>query len=427
LRENGKEKRCTVSILYFAIDPNSKSSGISRKIKAQALSLGKLSHSCSLVMVNYKTGVYRYKFNNKTRRLDLIEKKMNVFGKKKGLTRFLSGYLYYRDVLPALLDKVCQEDKVNCVYCRRIPSSMLLFCFNILREIKNKFNLFFLYEIPTYPYLVEQFKINPLFALFDLAFFRRFSFVVDHFFVVTDAKSEKKIKFKNWTRITNGIVVEEVPLRSSPPSLSEGLHLLGVANVAFWHGYDRVIKGLSRYYSQKEKKYPVLFHVVGEGPEKQKLMKMTQELGLEDVVIFHGSVFGRDLDRLFDSCHVAVASLGLHRINLLEGSVLKAREYCARGIPFFISIKDPDFKKGLDFVHYIPANDDPVDIDCIIKYSQGILKNERFIARRMREYVKLNLDWDKIMNKVFEVMQKHFRRLAAQLPQPRGKSDHRES
>lgn len=414
-------------ILCFAIDDNSESSGISKKIKAQALSLGKLSCSCSLVMVNYKTGICRYRFNDDTESLDLIEKTPGTLGRKKGLARFLSGYFYYKDVLPAILDNLCREDGIDCIYCRRITGPILAFLSGSLVKLKKKYNFIFLYEIPTYPYLKEQMKLNFLYFLLDLFLLKKIHAIVDHFFVVTDSKSEKTIKFKNWTRITNGIVVEEVPLRSSPPSLSEGLHLLGVANVAFWHGYDRVIKGLSRYYSQKEKKYPVLFHVVGEGPEKQKLMKMTQELGLEDVVIFHGSVFGRDLDRLFDSCHVAVASLGLHRINLLEGSVLKAREYCARGIPFFISIKDPDFKKELNFVHYIPANDDPVDVDCIIKYSQNILKDERFVARRMREYAKLNLDWDKIMNKVFEVMQKHFRRLAAQLPQPRGKSDHRES
>ena len=40
------------------------------------------------------------------------------------------------------------------------------------------------------------------------------------------------------------------------------LHLIGVAEIHFWHGFDRLIKGLKEYYAHNPG-YKVYFHIVG--------------------------------------------------------------------------------------------------------------------------------------------------------------------
>jgi hypothetical protein len=45
-------------------------------------------------------------------------------------------------------------------------------------------------------------------------------------------------------------------------------------------------------------------------------------LGISDRVVFHGFTTGKALDALFDRCHIAVGSLGIHRKGLTQTSEL---------------------------------------------------------------------------------------------------------
>jgi glycosyltransferase involved in cell wall biosynthesis len=51
---------------------------------------------------------------------------------------------------------------------------------------------------------------------------------------------------------------------------------------------------------------------VGNGKEIPNLKKLVDNLHLSKQVIFHGFKTGDELDSLFNSCHIAVGSLGLH-------------------------------------------------------------------------------------------------------------------
>jgi hypothetical protein len=204
--------------------------------------------------------------------------------------------------------------------------------------------------------------------------------------------------------ITNGIGEDilKKPLVHSPQK-SETFNLIGVANVSFWHGYDRVIKGLANYY-KKDPEKKVYFHVVGDGPELPKLKRLTRKLNVEDFVVFHGVKTGKDLDELFDICHVAVGSLGMHRIKLIKGSVLKSREYCARGIPFIIGYEDPDFPQSFKYIFRVPADESPIDIDAIVTFYESI-KNENYTLE-MRKYAEEYLVWSVKLKPVIEAIKK---------------------
>lgn len=204
--------------------------------------------------------------------------------------------------------------------------------------------------------------------------------------------------------ITNGIGEDilKKPLVHSPQK-SETFNLIGVANVSFWHGYDRIIKGLANYY-KKDPEKKVYFHVVGDGPELPKLKRLTRKLNVEDFVVFHGVKIGKDLDELFDICHVAVGSLGNHRKRMFVESALKNREYCARGIPFVISSTDPDFPQSFKYVFRVPADESPIDIDAIVTFYESI-KNENYILE-MRKYAEEHLAWSVKLKPMVEAIKK---------------------
>jgi len=143
----------------------------------------------------------------------------------------------------------------------------------------------------------------------------------------------------------------------------------------------------------------VKLHLVGEGSAIAYLKKLVTEKGLERQVMFHGFKTGEELDEMFNKCHVAVGSLGLHRLGFRESSVLKDKEYCARGIPFIYSLPDADFPGKSRYRFKVPADDTPLDMTAIMAFCRGILKNKNH-TMEMREFAFHNLDWKHKMKKL---------------------------
>jgi len=196
------------------------------------------------------------------------------------------------------------------------------------------------------------------------------------------------------TFIGNGIGVEGIPIRSTPSNKEGPLKTLFVGSVADWHGLDRLISGLA-----DSGKSNVYLHIVGDGPAIPQLKELVTQRALEDQVIFHGSKTGKGLDEMFDKCHIAVGSLGIHRLGLSESSVLKVREYCARGIPFIYSPIDQDFPESFPYQLKVPADDSPIDMEQITDFAKKVLA-DREHPKKMREYAFSNLDWNIKMRKL---------------------------
>ena len=186
----------------------------------------------------------------------------------------------------------------------------------------------------------------------------------------------------------NGIDVDSVPVRTPPEYDGKNLDLLCVAQVAKWHGLDRLIKGIAEYRGNEN----VRLHIVGDGSEIPNLKKLVTDLKLGDSVFFHGFKTGEELDVLFDKCHIAIGSLGAHRKGLTETSELKAREYCSRGIPFFCSVPDADFPEDFPYALRVPSVEETIDMNKILTFVKSVCCDQRH-PHIMREYALENLDW----------------------------------
>ena len=153
---------------------------------------------------------------------------------------------------------------------------------------------------------------------------------------------------KNRTiKLGNGIDPNRYQLRNNLAEWpSDTLYILGVSRVSFYNGYDRVIKAINIWNKINERKFDVIFKIVGNGgSELSKLKKLVVNLGVEDYVMFEGFKTKQELMEYYSKSHLAVSSIGIHRWGLKEASVLKAREYCLVGIPFIASGQDIDFTK----------------------------------------------------------------------------------
>jgi glycosyltransferase involved in cell wall biosynthesis len=196
-------------------------------------------------------------------------------------------------------------------------------------------------EIPTYPYDQEFNKDTKWDMLLGFWIDRCFRCSLYKYMDAMVTFSDAKEIFGQKTiNISNGVDFDSIPLHQ-PSAISHqpsALHLIGVAEVHFWHGFDRLIEGLGNYY-QNGGQRQVFFHIVGgiwEGDlyGERGIQSLIDQYGLKDKVILHGQLFGSKLDDVFKKCQFAIGSLGRHRSGITIIKTLKNREYATRGIPF---------------------------------------------------------------------------------------------
>ena len=268
-------------------------------------------------------------------------------------------------------------------------------------------------EIPTYPYDQEFNKGTDLYERLGLyidKFFRNQLYKnVDAMVTFSDAK---EIFGQRTINISNGVDFDSIPLHQ-PSAISRQpseLHLIGVAEVHYWHGFDRVMAGIGEYYSHQPSainRHPdVYFHIVGGVhpdymggvPKSPGFQKIIDKYDISDKIIFHGTMFGQQLDDLFNQCQFAIGSLGRHRSGITVIKTLKNREYATRGIPFIYSEQDSDFDHQ-PYVLKAPADESPIDIQQIIDFMDDFNMKPEEIRKTVEP-----LQWKYQMKKVVDAV-----------------------
>jgi glycosyltransferase involved in cell wall biosynthesis len=201
-------------------------------------------------------------------------------------------------------------------------------------------------------------------------------------------------------KIGNSINIDDnIPFVNTSFNKTE-LNLIGVGQIAKWHGYDRILYALNE--TKKEKlSYKISFTIVGDGEELENLKKLTEKLKLEKEVKFTGFLVGEDLDKEFENKHIGVSSLGLFRKNLSEASDLKTREYLARGLSVITSGEDPDLEESLPF-RFRVKNDNSIDeiVDCLKNVS--LLANPLDIRNYASEKLTFEAKLKIVLEKLFK-------------------------
>ena len=293
----------------------------------------------------------------------------------------------------AIADYAISEN-IKFVYIRSDHNANL-FTINMVKKMK-KSGIKVVMEIPTYPY--DQEYVNKAMRrrlIQDKLFRNQLASKLDAIVTFSDYDI---IFGQNTIRISNGIDFDNIPLKTTTNDTTHILHLIGVAEIHRWHGFDRLIRGLADYYSTSHE-YKVIFHIVGyffSPDEKNEINSIIDEYHLHDYVIIHGKMHGKELDAVFDACDFGVGSLGRHRVGIEKIKTLKNREYAARGIPFIYSETDSDFENQ-SYILKAPADESPIDICRIIDFYQKM----SMTPKQIRESIK-HLSWRNQMQQVIE-------------------------
>lgn len=269
----------------------------------------------------------------------------------------------------------------------------------------HKMNSKIAVEIPTYPYFEERIDksvMHKLLFYLDLILQHQLKNYVDLIVVTTDTK--EKVFGIETLRIDNGIDLDEV--KPAVHKNTDGMiHIISVSSMARFHGIDRFIQGLNAN-AETVKQHKVVTDLVGDGSECLRLKELVRE-DLKDYVIFHGPKFGDDLEKLYNIADIGLSTLAWHRLGITSASVLKTREYLAKGIPFILGYIEEGIPcSELDYVLQVSANDDPIDIVEVLAFYNKInhLDNNN-IRSSMRILAEQILSWEGHMSRVIEKLE----------------------
>jgi len=375
-----------MKILFLVYHGFSEVSGISKKIHYQVKGLRENGHEVHVCYYDFNADGHRCRYVD-----GLVIEDYGV-GMLAGLRQ--------RTDYDCIYD-YCRSHGIEFVYarCFQNASPFLIRFFRKLRQSGIKA----VTEIPTYPYDQE-------FATFSRQ--ERLGLKIDQLFrnrlyremsaIVTFSDAEQ-IFGQRTIRISNGVDFDSIPLHHYQP-VDDAIHLIGVAEVHLWHGYDRLIAGLGEYYQHEANPRNVVFHIVGgidpfdlygEG-DYPGIQTLIDQYGIQDHVVFHGQLFGEQLDAVFNQSQFAIGSLARHRSGITVIKTLKNREYATRGIPFIYSEQDSDFDDQPYVVKAIP-DESPINIRQILEF----VDTQHFQPEEIRKTVE-GLSWKIQMQRVVD-------------------------
>lgn len=375
-----------MKILFLVYHGFSEVSGISKKIHYQVKGLRENGHEVHVCYYDFNADGHRCRYVD-----GLVIKDYGV-GMLAGLRQ--------RTDYDCIYD-YCRSHGIEFVYarCFQNASPFLIRFFRKLRQSGIKA----VTEIPTYPY-DQEFKTFP--------FVTRTNLKIDQLFrnrlyremsaIVTFSDAEQ-IFGQRTIRISNGVDFDSIPLHHYQP-VDDAIHLIGVAEVHLWHGYDRLIAGLGEYYQHEANPRNVVFHIVGgidpfdlygEG-DYPGIQTLIDQYGIQDHVVFHGQLFGEQLDAVFNQSQFAIGSLARHRSGITVIKTLKNREYATRGIPFIYSEQDSDFDDQPYVIKAIP-DESPINIRQILEF----VDTHHFQPEEIRKTVE-GLSWKIQMQRVVD-------------------------
>lgn len=386
-----------MNILFLIYHGFSEVSGISKKIHYQISGLRRLGHKVYVCSYAIRDDGHRVRFIDNDPLQDF------------GCGRFAA--IQKRCCYDAVV-KFALEKNINLVYSRSFHNAnpFTIRMFKAFRKAGIKSVI----EIPTYPYDKEYDGAGMtarMELVVDKVFRRALAKYTDAIVTFTD---EKEIFGQRTICISNGIDLEAIPLKDScrqAKVLPTGtacdrentINFVGVAEVHYWHGFDRFIAGIGEYYRNGGKR-DVKFHIVGgvansemyDSENAPGFAETIEKYGIQDRIVFHGQLFGDKLNEIFDTADFAVASLGRHRSGITTIKTLKNREYAARGMGFIYSETDSDFDDK-PYIIKAPADESPIDIRQVIDFAD----KQKMTPEEIRSTIG-NLTWEKQMEKVVE-------------------------
>ena len=376
-----------MKILFLVSHGFSEHSGISKKIHYQVKGLRENGHEVHLCY---------YDFDERGHSCRYVDGEV-IKDYGKGAVAGLRQRMSYDCIY-----EYCKQQGIDFIYARCFQNATpwLISLFRHLRKLGIKS----VTEIPTYPYDAE---------FVGFPFMTRMGLKIDQLFrsrlyrqmnaIVTFSDAET-IFGQRTIRISNGVDMDSIPLHQYHSPSDGSVHLIGVAEVHYWHGYDRLIAGLGEYYRTTTNPRNICFHIVGGVGDSEMydsmhapgFSELIEQYDIRGHVAFHGQLFGEQLNEVFNQCCFAIGSLARHRSGISVIKTLKNRENATRGIPFIYSEQDSDFDNKPYVLKALP-DESPINIQEMLDFIDA----HQFQPQAIRDTVE-HLSWKMQMKQVLE-------------------------
>lgn len=233
---------------------------------------------------------------------------------------------------------------------------------------------------------------------------------VDHFFPVSEyTKSllmDMGVEESKITIVINGTNPEQfypISKNELPNELNfEGPVLLTVSRLVKRKGIEDAIRAFSMVVKENKKSK---FIIGGEGPQKKELLKLRNELGLEESILFLGKINYLKLNEVYNSCDVFVLPSRTMSPNVEGfGIVFLEANACGKpvigtnsgGIPSAIIDKETGY--------IIPEND-IYALKEKIEFLFNNLKEAKRIGQQGLQRVQTEANWDSQASKLFNLLE----------------------
>lgn len=255
-----------------------------------------------------------------------------------------------------------------------------------LRKVCGKIAL----ELPTYPYDDENraMLLSRIKLAVDIRYRRQLHKYVD--FIVTFYDGNEEIFGIPVQVIPNGFDFSTMGLVTEPLT-GETVHIIAVSSMREWHGYERFLAGMQRYYgTQCADRREIVLHLVGNGREYGKYQSLVTEYGLQEHVVMEGAMHGEKLDALYEVCGLGIDSLARHRSGIDVLSSLKSREYGAKGLPMINSCRIDIIGEEFPYLLQVPADETPIDMEAVLAFHDRCYrgKSRTEVGQEIRRYIE---------------------------------------
>ncbi len=295
--------------------------------------------------------------------------------------------------------KIIEEIKTSSTLCSSLyirnffPWLKILLLFNLLKKQGKKIYL----EIPTWPYLFEQIFNSKyfFFAIIKYSFENLFIILFHTFFTkVFYIKSRKSVlKFRNFHEILNGFNTLD---NFNDKSLDKNVfNIVGVGSIHKYHGYDLMIRMIHKYILSINN-LCVNLYIIGNGPEINKLKRLSHKLNIEDHIFFMGMFDRNRLMEIYSRANLGLGTLKLkYRLANID-SAIKNIEFLCNNVPFVSSGK---LSRHDIFSNYYITLNKFTKLEDLISFS-----DEYFKTINKDKLIKLlndNYSWSRIYFGVF--------------------------
>lgn len=310
------------------------------------------------------------------------------------------GSINFSDCFPHIA-----KAKYDAIYLRFfLPGIDLIKFLKRLKQLNPKIILLLEYPTLNIKELYQTSFVRKVSFLLNKKKVARLNGLSDYIITLTE---DKNLFGKPTVFMPNGIDTESImPIK--PLEYNSNFKILGVASdVGFYHGFDKIIKGIANYY-QRAQTIKIELTIVSNplSNHLDELKELTLKLGLEEYIHFEPMKKRDELEIEYSQTHFAIGTLALHRIGLMDNYSLKHREYAAFGLPFVMSLGDKFFENS-PFVFVVDRDEEAIDMEKLIAFYSLTCRKYPNYPEIFRKSIEEKISWKAQMQQVFNVINNH--------------------